>query len=112
MFQEYKNQSNKLLELLSAYCKCEEGKDKEAKEALSHFLNEQDMEFVKWVQVVLHLGCNPQEGAPEEVYNKTMQAFNLLKGWRPQEIEIRNMIIKNPLDEYFINGLKVLGINY
>lgn len=111
MFKEYKNQSETLLELLRAYCQCEEGKDKASKEALSKYLNEQDMEFVKWVQVVIHLGCNPQEGTPEEVYRKTMQAFNLLKGWRPQEIEVRNMIIKNPLDQYFIKGLKVLGLS-
>ena len=39
-----------------------------------------------------------------------MNAFNMLKGWRPQDIEVRHMVIKIPLDVYFATGLKVLGI--
>ncbi|MEF9960061.1 MAG: GNAT family N-acetyltransferase [Niameybacter sp.] len=112
MFIQYQNQIQTLPSLLKAYCEAEEGQDKAEKVALSDYLNAQDMAFIKWVQVVLHLGRNPQSGTdiPEELYNKTLQAFDMLKGWRPKEIEIRHMILKNPLHVYFQQGLEVLGI--
>lgn len=112
MFTHYTNEFETLEILLRDYVQAEEGEDKVAKEALANYLNAQDMEFVKCIQVILHLGRNPQQNVedPEALYHKTMQAFDTLKGWRPQDIEVRHMMIKIPLDTYFMDGLKVLGL--
>ena len=112
MFTQYTNEFKTLETLFTGYVQQEEGEDKASKDALITYLNQQEMEFVKCVQIILHLGRNPQNATedPEALYNKTMYAFNTLKGWRPQDIEVRHMVIKIPLDTYFANGLKVLGI--
>lgn len=113
MLAYYTKEFEELKCLLSAYCNEEEGKDKESKNALIGYLLEQEMNFIKCIQVVFHLGRNPEryEGnLPETLYEKTMRSFDTLKGWRSKEIEIRNMIIKIPLDVYFAGGLQVLGM--
>lgn len=112
MFTHYTNELKKLHTLLYNYVQEEEGQDKASKEALIAYLNEQDMEFIKCVQVILHVGRNPENKGedPQALYEKTMNAFNMLKGWRPQDIEVRHMVIKIPLDVYFATGLKVLDI--
>ena len=113
MFTHYQDQFKTLQSLLSQYVLEEEGKDEASKKALITYLNEQDMAFVKCVQVILHVGRNAKNQGenPHLLYEHTMNAFDKLKGWRSKEIEVRHMIIKIPLDVYFKNGLKYLQID-
>lgn len=115
MMVEYRQQLTNVKPLLTAYVEAEEGSidEKDKQKELINYLNEQDMEFVKAIQVILHIGRTKEvsEGAdPERLYAQVMESFNLLKGWRTKEIEVRNMIIKVPLDQYFMKGIEILKI--
>ena len=112
MFTEYQEQFKIVQDLFSQYVLESEGNDEISRKALIDYLNDQDMAFVKCVQVILHVGRNPKNQGenPHLLYERTMNAFDQLKGWRSQEIEVRHMIIKIPLDVYFNNGLKYLQI--
>lgn len=116
MLEKYINQFTALKSLLEDYVSAAEGSETEkvCHKALEEYLNTQALDFVKAVQVVLHIGRTKtleETQSPEVLYNETMNAFNMLKGWRPQEIEVRNMIIKVPLDEYLMRGMQILQIN-
>lgn len=112
--ENYTAQLSALPSLLTNYVKAEEKsqKERENKQTLSDYLNMQEMDFIKFIQVVIHIGKTKEVGqvdVPGSIYVETMQAFDLLKGWRPKEIEIQNMIIKAPLDEYLEKGLAILS---
>lgn len=43
------------------------------------------------------------------IYKKFREKMDKL-GWEKKEIEINQMVEKDPLDKYLVNGLKILGI--
>ncbi|MGL4737102.1 MAG: hypothetical protein ACRCW2_06550 [Cellulosilyticaceae bacterium] len=114
LFMDYRVQITELQPLLMAYVAAEEGSslEKENKNELKAYLNAQNMAFIKLIQVVIHIGKTTelQVETPQALYEQTMENFDCLKGWRPQEIEVQNMIFKTPLDHYFAKGLHILGI--
>lgn len=115
MLERYTDQFTELRCLLEDYVKASEGsaEEKACQNKLKEYLGSQEMDFVKAIQVVLHIGRTKtleETQAPEALYKETMNAFNMLKGWRPQEIEINNMIIKVPLDVYLMKGMQILQI--
>lgn len=106
MFNIYDQQLHTLQGLLEAYCKGED--EASTKKTLKNYLNAQDMAFVKLVQVIIYVGKTKQEvdvQTKQQLYDEVMSSFNQFKGWRPQEIEVNNMIFKVPLDEQFKKGM-------
>lgn len=108
MFKQYKEQLETVQTLFEAYV-ASDFNQVQTKE-LKNYLNGQDMAFVKLVQVILYVGSTKphvEEGTKEALYDKVMDAFNQLKGWRTQEIEVNNMIIKVGMDRQFKEGMAV-----
>lgn len=110
---QHEMQIKEVQPLLKAYVNADEGSslEKESKEALRTYLHAQSMAFIKFIQVVIHIGKTneAQSERPLALYDQTMEKFDQFKGWRPKEIEIQNMLFKAPLDTYFEKGLHVLG---
>ncbi|MGL4344684.1 MAG: hypothetical protein ACRCTE_05775 [Cellulosilyticaceae bacterium] len=113
LLERYQVELEQVKQLMREYSEAEEGtsKEREARGLLRNYLNHQDMAFVKMIQVVLHIGKTKQVGgeeSSEKLFEETYQAFDMLKGWRPKEIEVHNMIIKVPMEKYLDKGLLIL----
>lgn len=108
MFKHYETQLQTIQRLLEDYVRS--GYGKAETEALKQYLNEQDMACVQLAQVILYVGKTKnqvQETTKEALYTNIMNAFNQLKGWRTQEMEVNNMIIKVPMDVEFRKGIAI-----
>lgn len=95
------------------YYETEEGKIvKEAEKKLEDYLDGLDFETIKTIQTIMYLGMDEdynEEDVPEQRYLKLRQYLDE-QGWNKKHIEVRQITQKIHLDEYLINGLKILKI--
>ena len=91
--------------LLKAYC--EEDNKKEGKEKLVAFLSERPMEEIQLIQILMYIGRTGKVLTGKtrtDAVNEMLEAFGMMKGWRPKEIEIDQMIYDIPLATYYSKG--------
>lgn len=87
-------------------------KVKEKKEALENYLNTQDFEDVKIMQVVMYIGRDTEQSNVKpaaELFEDNYNAFDR-NGWNKKSIEVSQMVQKVPLDEYLIKGKELLNL--
>ena len=109
MFGDYTEQLDTLTTLFKAYCHAEGAEKQSERGKVLDYLNQQDMAFVQFVQVLIYIGKNMtviEEQTKQAVYDKIMEQFTLLKGWRPKEIEISQMVFDIPLNVYLEKGIE------
>lgn len=114
MTLKHREEYRELSRLFDEYCKKEDRNSMESKKDVIEFLNNLDMDLIKEIQIILYIGCKDNKceskEEAEKLFNKTMESFDMLKGWRTKDIEIKNMVIDNPLNEYFKNGIEILKL--
>lgn len=83
----------------------------EEKDEVIDYLSRLDMQLIKAIKVVLHIGKNEKDNCihkPHELYKKTMNSFDILRCWKDKETEINGILTDSSISEYFDNGLKIL----
>lgn len=84
-----------------------------AENELLSYLESLSFEDIKDLQTVMYLGRD-EDYSEEETYEERFQNFRKYldsRGWNSKKIEIRQISQKTPLDEYLLNGFKILNIN-
>ena len=109
---KYREEYDDLNKILCDYCKKENKNSFDSKKDVIEYLSKLDMDLIKEIQVILHIGCTCKENVmkPELLFDNIKQNFDVLKGWRTKEIEISNMVIDAPLDKYFEDGIEILQL--
>lgn len=81
---------------------------------LERYLRRLNFEQIKILQCIMYLGRDEdyyETETPEERYGKFRAAMDR-RGWNDdKDIEMYQMLEKEPLDEYLENGLKILKID-
>jgi len=80
--------------------------------ALDNYMDNLDFEDVKVLQTVMYLGRDREYNkdlSPNEIYKEEREYFDT-NGWVSKKVEANQMLEKTPLDQYLVNGLKILKV--
>lgn len=84
-----------------------EGLDRRKKtQALRSYLSQLSLDDVKTIQTIMYLGRDADYNESDDeatIYKKFREKMDKL-GWEKKEIEINQMVEKDLLDNYLVNG--------
>lgn len=110
MLNDYYVDFKNISQVFNDYCNGEEGLINNCNNVID-YLNNLDMQLIKAIKIILHIGKNENNNCihtPHELYKKTMNSFDILRGWKDKETEINSISIDSSISKYFDNGLEIL----